>query len=273
MRTAANAARLVAGLLSALSAGQALAGDLSQQERLGLLHEALKAFDRGTALADQAPQDSREAFGEAADKFQQIVDSGVRNGRLYYNLGNARLKCGQTGLAIANYLRARKLIPGDARLEENLTYARSLCRYSIPESGQRAATRTVFFWHYGTPLRLRLWVGLAAYVLFWSCLIARTLIGRIRWIYPAVGCLVICTVLAVSVGVGLKQAATQRDGVITGRDVVVRKGNGLDYAPQFEQRLSEGIEFEVLEERGSWLHVRLADGQDGWIEAAQADLV
>lgn len=273
MRIAAKIATIAMVLLAAIQAGDALAAELPKQELVGLLNEASKAFDQGTAVAKQSPQEATKAFAEAAAKFQRIVDAGVRNGRLYYNLGNARLKCGQRGLAIANYLRARKLIPGDARLEENLAYARSLCRYSIPESGRRAVTRTIFFWHYDTPLPLRFGVGISVYVLFWICLMGRTLVGRVRWVYPAVVCLVVWVTLAVSVGVDLNEAATQRDGVIAANDVVVRKGNGLDYAPQFEQTLSEGVEFEVLEERGSWLHVRLADGQDGWIQLKEAELI
>ena len=273
MRIAAQIATVLAFLAAAIPATGVVAAELSRQERVSLLNEGLKAFDRGTALARQSPEEATEAFEEAAARFQRIVDAGVGNGRLYYNLGNARLKCGQTGLAIANYLRARRLIPGDARLEENLAYARSLCRYSIPESGGRAVARTVFFWHYDTPTRLRFRVGLTVYVLFWICLIGRSLIGRIRWAYPALVCLLVWVTLAASVGADLQQAAAHQEGVITANDVVVRKGNGLDYAPQFEQTLSEGIEFEVLEERGSWLHVRLADGQDGWIQDREAEII
>ena len=273
MPAAARTVTLCVMLLAAVPASGTETTQMSRRQLVGLLNDGLAEFDRGTALAKRSPQQAREAFCEAATLFQGIVDAGVHNGRLYYNLGNARLKCGQTGLAIANYRRAWELIPGDTRLKENLTYARSLCRDSIPDSGQRAAARTVFFWHYDTPLRSRFWVGITVYALFWACLIGRTLIGRIRWAYPAAVCLVLCVTLAISVGLDLRRAAGHHEGVITANDVTVRKGNGLDYAPQFEQTLSEGVEFEVLEQRGSWLHLRLADGKDGWIQRSEAEIV
>lgn len=273
MELAANLAAVLVLLLGSAQAGDASPAELSQVQLASLLDDGLAAFDRGAALAKRSPQEARTAFCEAADQFQQIVDAGLENGQLYYNLGNARLKCGQTGLAIADYLRARKLTPGDARLKENLAYARSLCRYNIPDSGRRAAARTIFFWHYDTPLRTRLLAGLTAYLLFWLCMIARMLVRRIRWTYPAAACLVIWVTLGISVGLDLRHQAAHHEGVIIANDVVVRKGNAVDYDPQFEQTLSEGVEFEVVEQRGSWLHVRLADGNEGWIQHNQAEII
>jgi len=245
----------------------------SKQKQIGLLNEAQESFEQGTALARRAPAEAVQAFRQAAEAYQGIIDSGVRNGRLYYNLGNARLKCGQLGRAIAAYRRAERLSPTDARLRENLRYARSLCRYDIPETGERAVARTVLFWHYRTPLRLRLLVGLGAYVLFWICLMGRTLVRRVQWKYPVAVCLLAWVATAASVAADLNASATHRQGVITTAEVVVRKGNGEGYEPQFEQALSEGVEFEVAEQRDDWLHIRLADGKEGWIRLPDAELI
>ena len=252
------------------SAGGAI---LSKQEQIGLLNEAQKAFDRGTAMSKQAPVEAAASFRQAAEAFQRIVDSGVRNGRLYYNLGNARLESGRVGPAIAAYRRARRLIPNDARLKENLRYARSLCRDDIPETGERAVARTILFWHFETPLRLRFLVGLTAYLLFWVCLMGRTLVRQVRWKYPAAVCLLVWVTLAASVGAEWGTASSHGHGVITADPVVVRKGNGEGYEPQFEQPLSEGVEFEVLEQRDDWLHILLTDDKEGWIRVREAELL
>ena len=156
---------------------------LSRQEQVALLSEGLQAFDRGSELVAHDPSEAARSYQAAAAAFQRLVDAGVVNGKLYYNLGNARLKCGQLGQAIAHYRRAEKLIPTDARLSENLDYARSLCRYNIPERTERAVARTLLFWHYDTPLKARFVAGLGAYALFWVLLIARMLWPR----FPAQG--------------------------------------------------------------------------------------
>ncbi len=260
-------------LLVVVLTGPCLAAELSTQEQVGLLNDALRAFDRGTQLSRQSPVQAKEAFCEAAALFEQLVDAGVQNGRLYYNLGNARLRCGQTGLAIAAYRRAERFIPNDARLKENLRYARSLSPYDIRESGERTLVRTILFWHYDTSLRQRFLAGLVAYVLFWSCTIGRTWWRRREWRYPIGVLLLTWVTLSVSVWSDWRSAASPGEGVIVANDVVVRKGNGTGYEPQFEQTLSEGIEFDILEQRNDWLHIRLADGKGGWIRTRDAELI
>ena len=264
----------LAGLLVLAGAGVAGAdGPLSKQDRVSLVNDGLRAYDRGTELAKTSPADAAAAFREAAEAFQGIVDSGVHNGRLYYNLGNARLRCGQLGQAIANYLRARRLIPADARLKENLGYARSLCPYDIPERTERALVRTLFFWHYETSLRLRSVAGLIAYVVFWVLLIGRTFAIRFARRYLAGLCLLIWITLGASVVIDCQAASAPGEGVVTADEVVVRKGNGQGYDPQFEQPLTDGVEFELLERRDEWLHIRLPDGQEGWIPLAAVELI
>ena len=56
-------------------------------------------------------------------------------------------------------------------------------------------------------------------------------------------------------------------------EVIVRKGNGESYAPQFPQPLHAGTEFEVLEERGPWLAIQLDNGTSGWIRRESASLL
>ncbi len=268
-----RALRWTCWLALAWTASANAAEPLSRQECISLLNDGLQAYDRGTSLAQTSPGEAAAAFAEAADAFQRIADSGVRNGRLYYNLGNARLKNGQLGQAIANYLRARQLMPTDPRLRENLAYARSLCAYDIPERTERALTRTLFFWHYETPLRWRIVIGLAAYALFWLWLLVRTLTARLPQRYPAAVSLLIWVTLGASAVIDLRRSALPREGVVAADELVVRKGNGEGYAPQFEQPLTDGVEFELLEQRDDWLHIRLPDGQEGWIPRRGAELI
>ena len=59
-------------------------------------------------------------------------------------------------------------------------------------------------------------------------------------------------------------------GVTTSDGVMVRKGNGDGFDPQFAEPLSQGVEFRVLQRRPGWLLIRLGDGKSGWISATQA---
>ena len=260
-------------VLLALSTAVRAEPSLSAQGQADVLAEGLRAFDEGNRLASQSPVEAEKAFGRAVQAFETLVDAGVVNGKLYYNLGNAWLKTGRIGQAIAAYRRAEALMPTNARLQENLQYARSLCKYDIPDRAERAVARTILFWHYDSPVRWRFYAGLAAFVVFWVLLSWRALWGRGSVRFPAGLALLIWVTLAVSVGVDYAAASGPRAGVIAAEEVVVRKGDGLSYARQFEEPLTDGVEFDVVTVRDRWVHIRLPDGQEGWVPLADAELL
>ncbi len=236
------------------------------------LSEALRSFDRGSALLRTAPDEALAALRVARDKFRAVADAGVENGPLYYNLGNTHLRLGEIGQAIACYRRAERLVPTDQRLQANLQFARSLCRNRIEASGKRTFLRTVFAWHYESPPRLRMHLAMIGYGLFWLLLAAKALMPRIRLGYAALACLVVWVALAVSVAVDRPSRAELTEGVLIANDVIVRKGNGETYDPQFSQPLHEGVEFAVLEQRGGWIRIELPDENQGWVREREVAL-
>jgi hypothetical protein len=237
---------------------------------------AIQAFDEAARIGGSDPTAARRLYEQARDGFESLVDDGVENGRLLYNLGNTYVRLGQIGQAIACYRRAERLIPGDPQLAENLRFARSLRQDQISPPATAAALRSLFFWHYGTPLALRSTLALAAFAAFWALMAARLFVrarhAALVWSARAVA--VLTLTLACSVGLELYEQRTTRAGVITANNVVLRKGNGESYEPRFDHRFSDGVEFVLTEPpRGDWLHIALPDGKDGWIRSDQAELL
>lgn len=265
------AALLVFGAHPAATGAEEIAVDPSRPDIVSLLSEALASFDDGSARLKTDPNGALEAFRRAREKFQAVVDAGVENGGLHYNLGNTHLRLGDIGAAIAQYRRAERLIPGDEQLRANLRFARKLCRDQIRSGGERTLLQTVFFWHYRLALRTRLQLALGTYGAFWLIMLLRAILPRVRLTYPAIVSLVVWVTLGVSVAVGWPSSEVA-EGVLTGQEVIVRKGNGDGYDPQFKQPLHQGVEFSVLEQRREWVHIELADGKSGWIKRADAEL-
>jgi hypothetical protein len=128
------------------------------------------------------------------------------------------------------------------------------------------------FWHYWLPLRTRATVTMVGYGAFWLLLVAGQVWPRTRVRYPALACFALWVVLATSVALDLPSRRGLASGVLVANNVVVYKGNGEAYGPQFEQPLHEGVEFRVLEKRGGWIHIELADGSQGWVREQEAEL-
>ncbi len=259
-------------LLAIATWGTPAHADSTRESLMRDVSTGLQAYDRGTALLNSDPDSAAAAYREARDAFQAVVDAGVENGKLYYNLGNAHVRLGEIGPGIADYRRALKLTPTDEQLKANLRFARSLTRDRIQPSGATAALHTMFFWHFNIPLRQRLTLGLIAYSVFWLILIARVVIWRGGFGYAAVCALIVVLSLGISIGLELPDYNRHANGVLVADDVTVRKGNGEGYEPQFDRSLNEGVEFAVVEQRGGWIHIELPDGHTGWVRDREVEL-
>lgn len=260
-------------LLTSLAMVPAASAEMPEHQRLNVLNEALTAFDDGTQLTDSRPDKALQRFRHAAELFESLLADGVRNGRLHYNLGNTFLRLGRIGKAILHYRRAEELIGKDAQVQHNLRYARSLCRTRIEPSPERAVLRTVFFWHYDTSPAGRYTAALVAYVIFWLLLIIQMFVRQPSLRYAAIAMLVLWLAAGTSVAVETIQNQTTRAGVATTDDVVVRKGNGEGYEPQFKEPIHEGVEFTVVDQRGDWYRIELLDGSTGWIRQSEAEII
>src|SRR4051794_29504249 len=97
-RSAARVTLLCLACLLALLGTPARAEDLAA------------AFDQANKLYEQGK------FAEAAGAYEKLAQSTPASPALYFNLGNAWFKAGQSGRAIAAYRRAEILAPRDPNL-------------------------------------------------------------------------------------------------------------------------------------------------------------
>lgn len=237
---------------------------LSPDQLAALESEAAAAFDRGVQQQATNPVDAKDAFALAAQKYQLLADAVPASGPLYFNLANAYLQSGKVGPAIANYLRAEKLMPGDDRVAAGLQAARTLAGTPSAAAEQGIAA-TASRWNRAIPLGTRMWVGIAAWTALWAALAvamfwqSRRL--RIVWI-PA---LAVSVALAASIGYQRYESRGPVHGVVVASQTTVRQGNGEGFAPESSQPLTTGTEFTVADHRDEWTKITLADGRSGWV--------
>ena len=247
---------------------------LTKEQTYSLFEKANQAFRQANAIADD-PDRTKRLYEDAILNYEKIISDGqVKNPKLYYNLANAYLLNGDIGNAILNYRRAETLDKADTNVQKNLAFARSRRVDTVTVKSEQRILQTLFFWHYDFAVRTKF---LLACVFFAIVCIALTVMTWRSRAAPLVVTGVICGFLTIcfltSVVIESRVRANRVSGVITAEKVIARQGDGRNYPESFMDPLHAGTEFDLLERRSGWLHVRLSDNSDGWIPDNAAELI
>lgn len=260
-------------LFSACAVGTTSADEPRNASVQELFEQALLDFDEAQHIQQDRPEHARRLFQSAAQRFAGVIATGVRNGRLEYNLGNCYLQMGDIGRALVHYRRAERITPRDPLLIDNIKEAQSRCLTPIPATRRSALLRSIFFWHYQTSFDSRCKFAVVTYAAFWLLLALRSVVRRRSVSTGAVCAGVLCMAVAGSLAYDQWSLRSAAPGVVTGMDVVAYKGPGTGYQRRFEQPLQPGVEFVLKERRGDWWDIELPDGNEGWIRKEAASLV
>ena len=225
-----------------------------QPEHLRTFQDAQSAFDA-------------EDYHQAATLYQQLLDSGVRSGAVYYNIGNAYAKADEPALAVAAYCLAKRYIPTDPHLNANL-------RTVLTDNGgtlhstENFIADTLLFWQNKVGYDTKIWYSLVLTVV--------TFLGGVICLYrPSkrlkrclAGFAILTAVALVSVGYDWHRFDVIEQVIVT-EHAVPRKGNSEQYAPAFVAPIPFGTLAVILDERKDWYFLRFLGGQEGWLPQRQ----
>lgn len=248
---------------------------------LATLVAAQAAYDTGISLLRSDPTQARRHFAESAALFAAVRDGGADNASLHFNLGNAQLQAQHIGPAIASFLRAERSSPGDTRVQQNLAHARTLVTDRFERAGATTLIDSVASWWHVLSLSTRARVAIVAWTALWILVIIRLLTPRLfasegaslGFRLAAGATAITAVVVGATVITDVSLDRLRPRGVISESGVIVRKGNGDGFEPQFQESLGEGVEFRVLDRRPGWVQIELPNGRNGWIRESEADLV
>ncbi len=262
-------AGLLITLFAALGTGALETGQLQT-----LLTEGNTLFRQANELAATDPAGAKDLYQKSILRFERIIEEGgVRNGQLYYNLGNAYFMGGDLGRAILNYRRAQRYLPNDPNVLQNLAYVRSQRLDRVDEPQRARVLKTLFFWHYDFSARVRTILFVPFFLALWLFAGLRLFFPRAPLTWGIVICALISGLLLGSLMVEAVQHSRDAGGVITAPEIIARKGNGETYQPSFEEPLHSGTEFTLEEDRGGWYNIRLRDNRTCWIPQTAAEMI
>lgn len=247
---------------------------LSKEQTYSLFNQANQFFREANSITND-PNRAERLYEKAILNYEKIIsEGGIRNPKLYYNLGNAYFLKEDIGRAILNYRRAEELDKANANIQKNLAFARSRRIDKVTVKTEKRVLQTLFFWHYDLTNKTKFLLMCITFAIVCVSLTVMLWFGKAAlWIVTMIVCCLLTVCFLTSVVLEARARSHHVSGVITAPDVVARQGDGPNYPESFKDPLHAGTEFDLLERRSGWFHIRLSDDSDGWIPDHSADLV
>ncbi|MBN1585847.1 MAG: tetratricopeptide repeat protein [Candidatus Omnitrophica bacterium] len=218
-------------------------------------------------------------YKDAIRAYESIRAEGLKNGHLYYNLGNAYFKMGESGSAILNYERARKLLPRNRDVRMNLRVAQE--QLQDETGGAKHSFLGALAGKYlgllsvaeARRLEFGLFLVLCLLGVLWhSRLLSQIWVERLGLPRVVATCAVLWLIALAGLGGKYLWELQNQGAVVRAQEMEVRSGPGPDYPLQFQ--LHEGYVVQLEGEmRSGWSRVRAREGLEGWARSGDLEVI
>jgi tetratricopeptide (TPR) repeat protein len=214
-------------------------------------------------------------FEKAAAQYEKIISQGYESADAYYNLGNCYFKQNETGKAILNYERAKKLAPDNEDIDFNLRLANLRVADRIEPLPQMMLSK--WFNAILTTLTSDTWSKWAVALLWLSfASFAAFLfinISRLKFISFLAGVFTLFFSVAFFLIAFYQNnyEETHRHGIVIVTNTYIKSAPATNATDLFILR--EGVKAELLENSEEWQKIKLADGKIGWIQKAHLEVI
>jgi hypothetical protein len=241
--------------------------ELTMDQKRVMLAEGVDAFQSAVDNPDRV--EAKVQFDQAFDSFRVLVDAGIENDRLYFNLAEAAAGADRVAVAIANYRRALRLRPAHPLYHQRLKDAEAKASSDAPQeqdllSIARKLNDGLLRWIPASGMLVGFFVG---WLILWMALSGRTLHVLHRWIGPTVFACVLTLLCGGSYLLRVSEFTGDDVAVISSPAVSMRAGDGEEFPELVSIDDRVGKLVTVLDRRGDWLHVASGPDQGGWVRA------
>lgn len=223
-----------------------------------------------STLDDASAAYRGEDYKKSIQLYEQVLAQNVSEGKesaeIYYNLGNAYFRNGETAKAILNYERALLLNPGDKDTRHNLRFARTRIEDKIDTAD------SFFLTNWVNALKNLLnsngWAttAIVLFILFLG-LVATFLFSQKMWMkksaFYAAFVIFVLAVVANSFAFSQKNSRVNRNtGIVMAASASIMTSPDANSQELF--RLHEGTKVKLNKTDGNWVEVEIANGSVGW---------
>jgi hypothetical protein len=213
-------------------------------------------------------------YAKAITFYSKFLDGVYESPEVYYNLGNCYYRSNEIGKAILYYEKAKRLSPGDADIEFNLQLANQKTVDKIGES----QLFFVSWWDSFVNLASERGWAIICIVLFCITLVlvilyllSPRLIIRQLGFWGGLFMLVLCFFAFMLAHQQYRSATTHDTAIVMSASVTV-KGAPADNSTQLFL-IHEGAKVRILKTEGTWVEVKLANGNQGWLLASDISAI
>jgi len=224
-----------------------------------------ESFQKANVLYEANDYDSAIVY------YSKIIDAGVKNAAVYYNMGNCYYRLMKPGMARLYYEKAAVLSPNDPDIEANINFITSIIvdRQAGNDNAESDfLTSVLYSIHTLLPLNIQLIVVCA--LLFLLAIIASAMLmkrglARLWLAYAAALCFLLIIVVGTSAGYKIYALESKQYAIILSASIDAKN------QPSGNQTLftaHEGTKLQIRKTVGEWSLVSLSNGASGWVTAS-----
>ena len=227
-------------------------------------------------LVDLAASDySQKEYTQAAEIYQTIIARYGNSAEIEYNLGNAYFKSNQLAPAILHFERALKMNPLDDDIRFNLQMCNARIVDQITPLGQFFVGRLFYSLGQMNTSNNWAWTSIVLFILFIICF-GSYFLARRRWLkktgfYVGIVSFLICILAFVYAWQGRSQIENSKEAILFSLSVTVKSSPDKSGTDLFV--LHEGIKVKIKSTLGDWYEIELADGNIGWLQAKDLQII
>ncbi|MFN8153443.1 MAG: tetratricopeptide repeat protein [Bacteroidia bacterium] len=214
-------------------------------------------------------------YQEAAQQYETLIKEGAVSPEVYFNLGNAYYKSGIVSKAILNYERAKILDPSDEDIQFNLRLAYSGTVDKIEPIPLLFYQRwwlsflhitSPSGWSWASILCIWLTLVIAIYYLFAPTPNAK------RNSFLAAFTFLLISLTGFFISYAAEHALNAKNSAVVMESTAYIKSSPDDKSTNLFL-LHEGTKVEVLKEADGWKQIRIANGNVGWVQESQLEMI